>query len=169
MAASLGQGEWSVRTCMLKTEPKTLDSNIRIFGGFYASCGRGEELQEIFLFIFLRLVELRQELNEERRDALFDPESSSWPITATTYATCSLTLLIAIHPLCLCPVSKILRSESVFALPNRISKTQTATEGTVPKFMPSSAYPTPPLLLSTALSLPPLKQPPSLPDPGGIA
>ena len=33
MAASLGQGGWSVRTCMLKTEPETLNPDIRHFWG----------------------------------------------------------------------------------------------------------------------------------------
>jgi hypothetical protein len=64
-----------------------------------------------------------------------------------------------------CPVSRTLRSESVSAPLSKISKMLTVTDGTVQKFMPSSVYPTPPLPLSTALSLPPLKPPPNLPGP----
>ena len=55
MAVSLGQGEWSVRTCELKTEPGIPDANIHIFGGFYASCGgekKGKAEGKIFSLFY---------------------------------------------------------------------------------------------------------------------
>ena len=66
MAASLGQGGWSVRTCMLKIEPTHI---FWIFGGFYASCegGRGRkegELQEIFQAFLRPGLERWHDLNE---------------------------------------------------------------------------------------------------------
>ena len=66
----------------------------------------------------------------------------------------SLTLSIGIHLPHPCPVPQTARSISVFVLLSKILRMPTVTEGTVPKPMPSSAYPTPPLPLSTAHPLP---------------
>ena len=65
MGVSLGQGEWSVRTCVLKTEPKPLDPKILIFWGFYASYLRRRESYGEHFCLFLRPAELWHELNED--------------------------------------------------------------------------------------------------------
>ena len=53
MGVSLGQGEWSVRTCVLKTEPKPLDPKILIFWGILRVISEKEgELRGTFLFVF---------------------------------------------------------------------------------------------------------------------